>query len=468
VNSRRVNGRRVNGRRGSSALLVVFAIGCFEPKPPDVIVLTLDTTRADHLGAYGYPHPITPALDALAREGVVYERAWSTAPWTLPAHASMLTGKHPTSHGAHFDDDGGDSNLGEAWDDPSLSDIQANRLPESEVTLAELLRDRGYATGVFAGGPWLAPPFGLVQGYDRQDTEVRALGGRSAQELSDAALAWIAEIPESQPVHLLVNFYDPHAPYDPDKARMLPVDRYASDEDVTASPRRPNQILRERANRSLLRKYDGEIREMDHHLGRLLDGLRAAGRYQDALIVVVGDHGELFGEHGLFAHLMWHYEGLLRVPLIVRFPGAREAGMRIDAPVSVVDLLPLIAGELGLPLPDGVEGRPVGERDLVIAESFEDPRAIALLGSQYDRRLTTGIRWPWKLITSSAHPPRLYHLAEDPEEETDRAAEEAAIVASLEAAIARSKAKMSAPAAVAPKAVDDTTIERLRELGYIE
>jgi len=465
-------GRRVGGRAtrciALSTLLAALALGCSEPRPPDVVFVTLDTTRADHLGAYGYPLPVSPALDAFAGESMVFERAWSTAPWTLPAHASMLTGKYPTSHGAHFDARRGNSNLGEAWDDPSLADVQANRLPESEVTLAELLRDRGYATAIFAGGPWLSPPFGLVQGYERQDTDVRRLGGRSARELTDAALAWIAEIPESRPLHLLVNYYDAHAPYEPDEARLLPIEDYGSDDDVAKGPHRMRRIRHERAIHGFLRKYDGEIREMDHHFGRLLDGLRAAGRYENALVVVVGDHGELFGEHDLYAHPTWHYEELLRIPLFVRLPGGRGAGTRVGAPVSVVDLLPLIADELGIPLPGGVEGRPLGERTLVIAESFEDPRAIARLGPEYDRRLTTGIRAPWKLITSSAGAPQLFRLDEDPKEQTDRAADHPEIVESIGAELERAKAQMSAPQPAAPEAVDGTTVERLRELGYIE
>jgi arylsulfatase A-like enzyme len=456
-------------RRGALLVLLALGVGCgADPRAADVIFVTLDTTRGDHLGVYGYPHPITPELDAFAREATLYERAWTTAPWTLPAHASMFTGKYPTSHGAHFDRRRGDSNLGEAWHDDSLADVRADRLPESEVTLAELLRDRGYATGVFAGGPWLSPPFGLLQGYQHQDADVHDLAGRSARELTDAALAFVAEVPGDQPLHLLVNYFDAHAPYEPAEQDLLPSEAYEPADEGAVEDRSQARIRYERAVRGLVRKYDGEIREMDRHFGRLLDGLRAAGRYQNALVVVVGDHGELFGEHDQFMHGSWHYEELLRVPLIVRLPGGRDAGTRVATPISVVDLLPLIASQLSIPLPAGVEGVAVGARGVVIAESYADPRAIAKLGPAVDRRLTTAIRWPWKLIASSAGPPQLFRLDEDPHEADDRSARDPEIVASLEDEIARAKAAMSAPEAVAPEGVDSTTVERLRELGYVE
>jgi arylsulfatase A-like enzyme len=445
---------------------LVLAIGCGAP-PRDVIVLTLDTTRNDHLGVYGYPFPISPRLDGLARDAVVFDHAWSTAPWTLPAHASMLTGKHPTSHGAHFAAERGDSNLGEAVNDPELRGVKANRLPDSQVTLAELLRARGYATAVFAGGPWLSPPFGLLQGYERRDADVREIGGRSASELTDAALAWLAGVPEGRPLHMLVNYYDPHMPYEPDDADLVPTSAYADAASLENEPPGPRRRL-EHLNIRLRRRYDGEIRGMDRHLGRLLDGLKAAGRYDEAMIVVVGDHGELLGEHGLYAHPVWHYEELLRVPLLVKFPFGRGAGTRVEGPISVVDLLPMIAAELDLDLPDDVEGLPVGERALVVAESFQDPHAIAMLGPEYDRALATGIRWPWKLVTSSAGPPQLFQLVEDPGEQRDRAAEEPDVVASIQAALDAARSAMAAPQPAAPSDLDATTVDRLRELGYVE
>ncbi len=436
------------------------------PARPDVVLVTLDTTRADHLGAYGYARGTTPHLDRLAGEGVVYRRAWSTASWTLPAHASIFTGKHPTSHGAVFDATGGAATLGEVLPGKIYRRIKANRLGEAETTLAELLREAGYETGAFVGGPWMSPEFGLLQGYAHQDADVRTLGGRPADRLTDRAIDWLRAQPRERPVHLLVNYFDPHRPYHPPPGYDdLPHARTPMTvKDLEVFRGKP---ITARQRAALVDRYDGEIRFMDHHLGRLLEALRELGRWEDALVVVVADHGESFGEHNLMEHARWLYEEVLRVPLIVRFPGGRDAGRVREDPVSVVDLLPLVAREVGLALPEGVEGRPVGERELVVAESFRDALAIRILGPRFDRDLVSGIRWPWKLIVSDRGKAELYRLDRDPGERVDLADGEAerALLAELE----RARSGFRPPArAAAPEAVSPETRERLRELGYIE
>ncbi|MFQ5668421.1 MAG: sulfatase-like hydrolase/transferase, partial [Candidatus Binatia bacterium] len=188
--------------------------------PPNVVLITLDTTRLDHLGVYGYQRPVSPEIDRFAREAVVYRRAWATAPWTLPSHASIFTGLYPTTHGARMNEKAGESMFGN----------RVTRLGESIVTLAELLRAAGYATAAFAGGPWLSPEFGLLQGYSVQHAGLPAGGrllehtpnpkniwempvNRAADELTDAALAWLRSVPRRQPAHVMINYFDPHRPY---------------------------------------------------------------------------------------------------------------------------------------------------------------------------------------------------------------------------------------------------------------
>lgn len=429
-----------------------------------MVLVTLDTTRADHLGAYGYPRPVSPNLDALARDAVLFERAWTTAPWTLPAHASMLTGKHPTSHGAHFDRDA-EARLSEVVSGEGMSSIRVGRLGESQVTLAELLADRGYATAAFAGGPWLSPPFGLLQGYAHRDADTSSVEGRPAAELTDAAIAWLRSVPAERPIHLLVNYFDPHSPYRPSPGFFGEVTA------VPAPPRpRGPQPLRPALERQIdhwIDSYDGEIRAMDHHLGRLLDALRETGRFEDAMIVVVADHGELFGEHGEFGHGPHHYEGLLHVPLLVRLPGGREAGTRDPRPISVVDLLPWIAAETGLSLPEGVEGVARGTREIVLAELFPDEATIRRLGPDFDRYLITGIAWPWKLTVSEPGAARLFRLDEDPGELRAREAESGA--PDLRARLAQARERLVAPeTGDAPDGVRPETLDSLRELGYVE
>ncbi len=442
--------------------------GCQNEAPvrPDVILITLDTTRADHLGAYGYERDITPQIDQFADDAVLFRRAWSTASWTLPSHASIFTGKHPSSHGATFNVAAGNATLGEVLLGKIFNEIKVNRLSEDEITLAELLRASGYETAAFVGGPWLSPEFGLLQGYAVQDAKIQSLGGRAADELTERAIAWIQSIPRKHPVHLLINYFDPHGPYMPPKGYDdLPHAR--AEVDVY-----PVGVIQGKAMTSLqhdiiVDRYDGEIRFMDHHLGRVLEALREADRYADALIIVLADHGETFGEHDLMEHGRWLYEEVLRVPLMVRFPGGRDSGTVSHDSVSVVDLLPLISREVGLSLPANTEGVPIGHRELVLAESFRDALAIRVWGPRFDRTLISGIRWPWKLIVSDTRISELYRLDDDPSESLNLADGEAE--KNLMNAIEEARAAFKPPERPsAPENVSPETKEHLRDLGYIE
>jgi arylsulfatase A-like enzyme len=450
-------------------LLARLALAC--GSRPDVILVTLDTTRQDHIGVYGYEREITPRIDEFAVDAVVFENAWSTASWTLPAHASMLTGKHPTSHGAHYDTRRGDAKLSEVLGAERAGDVSVNRLPDDAVTLPELLKAVGYATAAFAGGPWLAPPFGLLQGYDEQDVaDVVREGGRTAEELTANALRWVGAQPRDRPVHLLVNYFDPHWPYEPPPGfDDLPHAREPLDRSYFLNVNRGVAHMPAEQRAIWVDHYDGEIRYMDHHLGRLFDGLRSLGRFEGALIVVVADHGESFGEHDLIEHGRWLYDDVLRVPLLVRFPEARSGGTVVEAPVSVVDLLPLVAAELGLTLPAGVEGAEPGFRDLMLAEEFRDVHAINVLGPRFDRDLFAAIRWPWKMILSDRDPPELYNIETDRRELVNEVQRRPGVVTDLMQTALQARTQLRPPARLeAPQNVSPATRDRLRALGYAE
>jgi len=456
---------------GAIAPLIAFALigfaGCSGevPSRPDVLLITLDTTRADHLGCYGYSRAVSPELDRFALDAVLYRRAWSTDSWTLPAHASILTGKYPSSHGAHFNAATGELSLASVVPRERFADVKVNRLGEEAVTLAELLGAAGYETAAIVGGPWLSPVFGLLQGYALMDAEVDTLAGRPADQLTDRAIAWIRGVPSGRPLHLLLNYFEPHWPYEPAPGYDdLPGAH--SPLEVSLDEVIDGAALDDGQRRAYLARYDGEIRFMDHHFGRLLDALRDAGRYDGALIVVAADHGESFGEHGLMSHGPWLYEEVLRVPLVIHFPGGRHAGTAVDALVSLVDLLPLVAGEVGVPVPAGVEGVSLGRRDLVLAESFRDALWIRAHGPRFDRELVAGIRWPWKLIVSDSGTRDLYRLDEDPGELRNRAGEAAEL--DLRRVVDAARARLVRPPATAPTGVDSRTRDRLRELGYVE
>jgi arylsulfatase A-like enzyme len=438
--------------------LVPLACKQVAQSPPDVILITLDTTRRDHLGVYGYARPVSPEIDRFAHDAVVYKRAWSASPWTLPSHASMITGLYPTSHGAHMDEQSGEPMFGN----------RVSLLGPDATTLAEILQARGYATAAFAGGPWLSPEFGLLQGYQVQHaglpdgTDLRQHTpnpknvfempvNRSADELTDAALAWMRSLPARRPLHMLINYFDPHWPY-----------QVHPGFDMRRNPQRPANDPSAEPD-----LYDGEIAFMDHHLGRLLDGLRAAGRYDRAVIIVVADHGESFGEHGLVRHGPWLYEELIHVPLLIHFPAGRDGGTSVQTEVSTVDLLPLISREVGFPVPPHVEGVPIGARQLLLAECFRSAVFIKGFGKRFDRDLVAAVRWPWKLIVPDTGVPELYKLDDDPQELHDRAGDPAE--PELRAALDGARKALVRRVNPGPRAtIKPQTLDQLKALGYVQ
>ena len=435
------------------------------PRAPDVVLVTLDTTRADHLGVYGYPRPITPSIDRFARDSATFRRAWSTAPWTLPAHASMLTGRYPWSHGADQGLERDHPPLASATSPGFLAAALPYELPEQETTLAELLEARGYETAAFVGGPYLLPHFGLLQGYRHRDAQIPPDRKRRADELSDRAIAWLEQLPRDRPVHLLVNYFDPHAPYSPPPGYDdLPHARRPlriGDLEVTRGA-----VLSGDDRAAYVDRYDGEIRFMDHHLGRLLEALERLGRYDGALIVVTSDHGELFGEHRLMQHGHALYDELIRVPLIVHFPGGRERGRYRDETVSTVDLLRIVGDELGIRLPAAVEGLPLGGRAVAHAACSRGAWFVERYGAAFDRDLLAAVRWPWKVIVSDGGSVEAYRLDADGGEQRNRSDDPEAgrLRAALEAD--RAERPPRAPRERAPLP-DAELRERLRALGYL-
>jgi len=330
--------------------------GARPPGPPPLVLITLDTTRRDALGVYGAPPGVTPVLDELARQATVYDRAYSTTSWTLPAHVSMFTGLYPSRHGAG---------------------VRRADLLEPEVTLAELLRDRGYFSAGFAGGTLCASRFGVGRGFqlyrDPDDFETRG------DRLTDYALGFLDEHAGSPPFFLFVNYFDPHAPLQaPDELK----ERMGVPERLQAAAGSPiwqriaegregwNRVLDGEAPvddglRALARAlYRAEVAFMDRQIGRLLDELRRRGLYDEALIAVVADHGELLGEDGLFGHAARLDPELVEVPLVVKWP-RQKTPRRVASLVTVADLFPTLLEAAGIepPASDGLSLPREGERD---------------------------------------------------------------------------------------------------------
>jgi arylsulfatase A-like enzyme len=427
---------------------------------PDVILVTLDTTRADHLSTYGYGRETSPALTAFAEDALLFTQARSPAAWTLPGHASLFTGMYPSRHGAHF---AGAWLPGESRDGRRMV---AFPLAPAAVTMAEALRDRGYQTGGFvANFSYLYRDFGVAQGFGRYEDAPRLLlrlrpvglrlaqrvrpsfclvPFRSAPEINAAALAWLDRAPRGRPVFLFVNYMEAHQP----RLAATPHDRWSRELPEAARLARKHlyyehavRDLPESERRFIAANYDGQVAAMDDALGALLAALRARGRYENALVIVTADHGEFLGEHDQMGHIgQMLYEPVLHVPLVVKYPGAARPRGRSTAPVQLVDVLPTVLAAAGAPLPPGVQGEALSDvTHPSLAEEDIDPYLVSRYGQQYDRSIRVLYDGGYKLIRTSRGASMLFDLSRDPGEHNDLAAAEperaAALLRRLEAAL---------------------------------
>jgi arylsulfatase A-like enzyme/cytochrome c-type biogenesis protein CcmH/NrfG len=401
-------------------------------------LITIDTLRADHVGAYGYARARTPALDALARSGTAFDRAYAAAPITLPSHASLLTGRYPPGHGAR------DNGM---------------RVSENVPTLATVLHARGFRTAAFVAAFPLDHQFGLSRGFDVYgDRLPRAPNGqpaneRPAHDVVNDAIGWLRSIgstsgasPQSSIIThqssflLWVHLFEPHAPYgDP------------------------------ASGRSAIDRYDDEIATADREIGRLLEAI--APVRGETLVVAAGDHGEAFGEHGEYAHSIFVYDTTLRVPLLMSGPGI-GAGARVAADVSLVDVASTILRRLDpeiRPKPDAA-GKDIGDVDGVdLTPSFDGgtlPRRELYAESfaplvEFGWAPLRSIRSEmWKLI--AAPKAELFDVERDPGEQNNRVADEASVVTRL---IDRAN-RYSGADLPTRAAIDAEAAQRLRALGY--
>jgi arylsulfatase len=328
-------------------LLLPFLAACGGPPPPSVVLITIDTLRADHLGCYGYHRPTSAGIDRLANEGALFERATATVPRTTQSVASILTGRYPRGHGAR-----------------GLFSI----LSEANVTLAEILRDRGFATAAFTSNMFLTPEQGFDQGFEIYDNPQRRWSGDSAAEVTANALAWLDQRPADVPFFLWIHYLDPHWSYQPSP----PYDRAFDPEfdgpltvyeDLALNRLTKGEVIFEnrldqRQIEHLIALYDGEIAQIDQALTPLLR--RVADLGKPVLTVLTSDHGESLGEHDYhFAHGEYLYEPGLRIPLLFHLPGRIPAGLRVGDLVQTIDVAPTILGLLGIDGLQSVDGRPL-------------------------------------------------------------------------------------------------------------
>ena len=412
------------------ALTLLFTMSCRKEaarggsggaKRGPVVVISIDTLRADHLPIYGYDAVKTPNLDALAADGMVFDSAWSHVPLTLPSHVSMLTGKLPAEHGVR-------SNIGYRFD------------AAAHETIPALLKKNGYATGAAVSAYVLRSSSGVGAAFDQYDDaidsgeggvvgELQRAGGRTVA----AAKQWI-EARGGESFFLMLHLFEPHAPYEaPEPFRTI----YAA------------------------RPYDGEIAAVDAEVGSFLEFLKEKNLYDSSTIILMSDHGEGLGDHGESQHGIFLYSEAIRVPLVVKLPGSSRRGERVTAPVQLIDIFPTVADVTGIDEPPGLAGSSL----LEVADGKVPERRI--FSETMYPRIHLGLSDLASLVDTTHHDldaPRaeLYELATDRGETTNVLADERRVTASMREAMKAFDRRLAAPSNI-----NAEDAAKLAALGYL-
>ena len=390
------------------------AVGSPQSGRPNIVLITIDTLRADHLGSYGNPRVRTPNLDALAQQGARFDMAIAQFSQTNPSHASVLSGTYAATH--------------------KVKTHGVDKVSPSVTTLAEVLAGNGYTTAGIYSWPSFDPAMsGLERGFTTyRGVYAEAPGPHEQQDFwrkwtaradltTDAALQWLNGNP-STPLFLWLNYQDPHYPYtspppfdtmyDPN-CQDCPDGGWGTIDRIQAGER-----LSETDIGRMVAKYDGAISFTDREIGRLLEGLKQASLLDNAVVVVTADHGESFGDNGRWFHPLILYNSVLRVPLIIRYPPAVPQGLAIDPIVRSIDIMPTILELAGIPFSKQIEGSSL--LPLILGRGEGDDR-VALTQVPDDSTIALATR-EWKLIRNNVTGElELYNLRTDPGERNNLA-----------------------------------------------
>ena len=464
-------GLRIGGLVAATSFALV---GCWPAasQPPSVLLIVIDTLRADRLGAYGHEAATSPHLDRFANEAVVFDDAVSPAPFTMPAVAALMTGLYPDRAGV-------------------INHSRKDRLATPSPTLAEIARRAGYRTAAVVSNPWLRPEMLFDRGFERYVTKGDAPGSFGAAEVTDRAIEIVESLDRA--ALMWVHYIDAHMPYRPPRrlaesfgvpsATTVVIDDYRAaaaperQRIYFAAPYSAHEIEQTR------RLYDASIRLVDENISRLLAAVDERLGRDDTIVVVAADHGESLGDHGLhFAHDFTVYQELVHVPLMIRAPGVDAR--RVRRPVSLVDVLPTLCALTALSCPLGLDGRP-----LPLDADATDERAVFAANAPYRARYhespfsfvrgaagrSTMIRLGTMKLIRVPRPEgpawELYDLEADPRELRDayRPAAHAPLAQRLERWIAEMEsARSSGGIRRAPGLLDDDTERELRSLGYLD
>ena len=428
------------------ATVLVAFLACHSEqvsRPPNLLVISLDTLRSDHLGLYGYSRPTSPHLDAFGEESVVFERAVSQSASTTPSHRALFQSRPASSY------------------------------QREGTMLAEVLSGHGYATAAWTGGGNIAARLGFGKGFDHYVEDDGGLAGSLS-----AVRVWLEQQREG-PFFLFLHSYDIHLPYDPPPPHddlFFPEYRGSlsgsETRDLLRRVRKAGQYkdlaeppdVSEEDRRRIVALYDGGIHYTDQLVGRFLAELRELGLDQNTHVVVLSDHGEEFWDHGSVTHSHTVYEELVRVPLIWRFPDRRHAGRRIDSLVRMMDVAPTALEALGLAIPAEFQGRSLIA--LIEGQADEPRAAVSEMG-----RLRAWTEGAWKMIVDQSDGSEsLFHLEDDPAEQKDLHRVHPEIAARLRQNLLRSRRGGDGGTVreMEPGIEDSDLRERLRALGYID
>jgi arylsulfatase A-like enzyme len=431
------------------------------PDIRNLILVTLDTVRADHLGCYGRAGNPTPTIDRLAREGVKFDMAISQAAVTPVSHASILSGRNPQGHGLRV-----------------IHAQTGYRLPDTVPTLASILQTSGWNTAAFLSSFTVSEHFGLQQGFDVFDTGLSAAPSqliapnqkgfwiwdvgsnqRRADATTDKALAWLKGVQE--PYFLWMHYWDPHDPL------IVPPEDVMDRFPPSGDGRDPKRIA----------IYDSEIHFVDLQLQRLFAALEASGQTDSTMIVLTADHGQGLGEHDWWTHRLL-YQEQIHVPLIVKIPGG-PAGVTVRTLVRSIDIFPTVLQTLGFAIPAGIDGEDllelVGDETRTPRLAYADALNLYDLNSRMIRNrrpnddlLYSVIEYPWKLIYRPLRPDEseLYNLGSDPDEAINLYASETGHAKRLVEALHELGGFVSQP--FGDGKGDPEALERLRALGYVD
>lgn len=461
---------------------------------PNLVLVVMDTVRADHLSLYGYTRKTSPVLEQLAKESAVFTNAFATADFTLPAHASIFTGLYPSWHRAHSA--------------PPQFPF-GRRLDDGIETLAGMLQKRGYRTmAEIANGAYLDPKWGLARGFDVFDNRLAArlnqtdetpylregmrrllsffiptgeydLTFRHGYQITEQAGKMLEEAHAGKaPFFLFLNYMDAHAPYVPpapfnrmfrDDESGVPLRRYVNIRRLVLEDKEP---IAESDRRSLVSQYDGGVAAIDHEIGELVSGLKKLGVYENTLLIVTADHGEAFGERNLLGHQVSVYQNQIHVPLLIKYPNSRQASTSDDL-VSQVDLLPTVLDVLDYEAPPYLQGRSLAGNNLpgdrmILSESFpffSQTWNVTRL-NRTARALMSG---PFKYIASTKGTQELYRLSNDPEEEHNLYTRDNSDASILQSKLSSFLKRFPRDAHGSPGGKrDDVNLDRLRSLGYVQ